>query len=260
MKNMGNPTDRGPHSSRRDAIVVIPTYNERSNIGIVLDEVLAAANVDVLVVDDNSPDGTGDLVAGHTGWGERVYLLSRPAKVGLGAAYRAGFAWAIARGYSQIVQMDADLSHPPARIPALLAALDQHDVAVGSRYAPGGAMTDWPLFRRIISSAGNAYVRTMLGLPVRDATAGFKAFRVEALADIGALNSRSNGYCFQIENTWQASRRGMSITELPITFSNRVDGVSKMSGAIVLEALVRVLRWRVTELVGSPRRIVRAAA
>ncbi len=230
-------------------IVVIPTYNEAEGIRRVLDDVLRhASDVDILVVDDNSPDGTAALVADHPVFADRVFLLSRAEKEGLGAAYRAGFGWALLAGYDVIVQMDADMSHPPTRVPALIDALVLADLAIGSRYVHGGAVRDWPLRRRAISWAGNSYVRVVLGLPVHDATAGFKAFRRDALLRIGAVESESNGYCFQIENTWRASRLGLRIVEIPITFTDRAAGLSKMSGAIVKEALLRVLVWRWREL------------
>lgn len=226
-------------------LVVVPTYNECENIVDLLDQVLKAApQVHVLVVDDSSPDHTGDLVASHPGFGDRVHLLTRPGKAGIGAAYRAGFTWALDRDYDAVVQMDADLSHPPERLPALIDALEDNDVAIGSRYVHGGGIENWALSRRVISRVGNVYVSTVLSLPVRDATAGFKAFRSTALAKIGAVSSQSNGYCFQIENTWQASREGLSVVEVPITFTDRTRGESKMSSAIVLEAIIRVLGWR----------------
>ncbi len=234
-------------------IVVVPTYDEAEGITRCLDAVLEhAPHADVLVVDDDSPDGTGRLVMAHPEHGRRVRLLSRPGKDGLGAAYRAGFAWALDASYDVVVQMDADLSHPPERIPALLAALDGADVAIGSRYVRGGAVRDWSWSRRLISRAGNAYVRVVLGLPVHDATAGFKAFRREALEAVGAVASESDGYCFQVENTWRACRRGLRVVEVPITFSDRTLGSSKMSGRIVVEAMLRVLTWRWRELAPRP--------
>ena len=230
-------------------VVVVPTYDEAEDIGRLLDAVRTAAPfADVLVVDDNSPDGTAPLVPAHPEFGERVHLLARPGKAGLGAAYRAGFAWSLAHGYDRIVQMDADLSHPPERLPALIAALERADVAIGSRYVRGGGVRNWPLSRRVVSRGGNIYVRLFLGIPVRDATAGFKAFRRDALQRIGAVNSESNGYCFQIENTWRASRLDLRIIEVPITFQDRTRGESKMSGAIVREAMLRVLTWRWREI------------
>jgi dolichol-phosphate mannosyltransferase len=235
-------------TARRYAVVVIPTYDERGNILRALDAVLATGAADALVVDDSSPDGTARLVEQHPAYGRSVHLVERPGKAGLGAAYRAGFGWALEHGYEQVVQMDADLSHPPDRIPALLDALDDHDVAVGSRYVPGGGVRDWSPLRRLVSWAGNAYVRAVLRLPVRDATAGFKAFRAEALVTLGAVETSSNGYCFQIENTWRAVRSGMRVVEVPITFTDRTSGRSKMSPGIVLEAVLRVLTWRAAEI------------
>lgn len=233
------------------SLVVIPTYNEAEGIEAVLDAVLREVpDVDVLVVDDNSPDGTSTLVACHPEYTRRVRLLNRAEKDGLGAAYRAGFRWALMGDYDAVVQMDADLSHPPERLPALLDSLERNDVAIGSRYVEGGAVRDWSLARRAISWAGNRYVRLVLDLPVHDATAGFKAFRREALLRIGAVDSESSGYCFQIENTWQASRLGLRIAEVPITFADREHGESKMTSAIVQEAVLRVLTWRWRELTG----------
>ena len=226
-------------------LVVIPTYDEAGGIEIMLDAVLQAApTAHVLVVDDDSPDGTASLVAAHPAFGRRISLLSRPDKDGLGAAYRAGFAWALAREYEVIVQMDADLSHPPAKIPELVAALGSADIAIGSRYVPGGAVSNWSAGRRLISWAGNTYVRSVLGLRVHDATAGFRAFRRDSLLRLDVLASRSNGYSFQIENTWRASRAGLVTTEVPITFTDRTTGQSKMSAGIVREALALALVWR----------------
>ncbi len=232
-----------------NTIVVIPTYNEALGVETVLDAVLRSApGADILVVDDSSPDGTGLLVKAHPAYPARVHLLTRAEKDGLGAAYRAGFAWAVARGYDVVVQMDADLSHPPAKIPELVAALEQTDISIGSRYVAGGGVGNWTWRRRLISRAGNAYVRTVLGLRVRDATAGFRAFRRDSLLRLDALHSRSNGYSFQIENTWRASRLGLTTTEVPITFTDRTVGESKMSTAIVREAVIRVLVWRWHEI------------
>lgn len=234
-------------------MVVIPTYDERQNITRVLDEVLAAAPVDVLVVDDSSPDGTADVVRAHPAHGTRVHLLVRADKDGLGAAYRAGLGWALDAGYARIVQMDADLSHPPAVVPDLLAALDDHDIAVGSRYVAGGGIDAWSPSRRLISRVGNAYVRLMLDLPVRDATAGFKAFTADALRAIEVEESRAEGYGFQIESSWRAHRRGLSLVEVPIVFTDRQAGSSKMSTRIVLEALRMVWRWRRADAEASVR-------
>lgn len=232
------------------AIVVVPTYNEAATVDELLDRVLAShPAVEVLVVDDSSPDGTGARVRAHDGAvAGRVHLLEREGKSGLAAAYRAGFTWALRSGYDEIAQMDADLSHPPEELPALLGALGQAEVAVGSRYVPGGGIAAWTWLRRLISLWGNVFVRTVLGLTVRDATAGFKAFRRDALVHIGATASTSNGYCFQVENAWRAERLGLRVTEIPITFTDRTQGSSKMSSRIVVEALLRVVFWRAAEL------------
>jgi len=241
-----HPVDRHPTDR---CLVVVPTYDEAENIDRLLDAVRRAVpGADVLVVDDNSPDGTAALVARRSDFAEQVWLLERPGKAGLGSAYRAGFAWGLAHGYDRIAQMDADLSHPPERLPALFAALDDADVAVGSRYVTDGGVEHWAWQRRLLSWAGNLYVRLVLGTGVRDNTAGFKAFRRDALVDIGVLASASNGYSFQIENTWRATQAGLRVVEVPITFTDRTDGQSKMSGAIAFEALSRVLLWRFSEV------------
>lgn len=246
----GDP-DVGPQGggAARRPIVVVPTYQEAGNIEALLEGVLAQRPaVEVLVVDDSSPDGTAALVRSHPAFGDRVHLLSRPGRAGLGAAYRAGFAWALEAGYQRIGQMDADLSHPVDRLPALFSALDEAEVSVGSRYVPGGGVRAWPLRRRLLSSLGNRYVQLVLGTGVRDNTAGFRAFRREALERIEVLDSASSGYGFQIENTWRAVRRGLRIAEVPIVFTDRAVGRSKMSSSIAVEALLRVLAWRFGEV------------
>lgn len=233
------------------SVVIIPTYNEASGINEVLDAVIyAAPRTDILVVDDNSPDGTAALVRSHPAFGRQIYLLSRPGKAGLGAAYRAGFAWALERDYEVIVQMDADLSHPPTQVPNLIAALRNYDVAVGSRYVPGGAVANWPLRRRLLSRIGNIYVRLVLSVTIHDTTAGFRAFRRHALIDLGVQDSEANGYAFQIENTWRADRLGLRVIEVPITFTDRTTGASKMSSAIAREAITLAALWRWHELRG----------
>lgn len=244
-----HPTSNQQTPERRDvrrALVVVPTYDERENVARLLPLVLGAdPRVDVLVVDDGSPDGTADVVEQLSHCEPRLHLLRRAGKGGLGSAYRAGFAWALDRDYDAVVEMDADLSHPADRLPALLDALGEADLAIGSRWVPGGATVGWPLRRRLLSRGGNVYVTLALRLGVRDATAGFRAFRREALQAIRALDLTSDGYCFQVESTYVAARRGLRVVEVPITFTERVDGVSKMSGAIVLEALTRVTGWAV---------------
>ena len=235
------------------ALVVIPTYNEAESIETVIGKVIGADHrVEVLVVDDSSPDGTGDLVARLAGVDQRVHLLRRPAKQGLGVAYRAGFAWGMERGYGAMVEMDADLSHPPDRLPALLDELERADLVIGSRYVPGGSTVNWSPLRKLISRGGNAYVRLALGLPVHDATAGYRAYRREVLEALPVSAIESNGYCFQVETAHRTWREGFVVVEVPITFTERVSGVSKMSQRIVIEALLRVALWALT---GGRRRL-----
>jgi dolichol-phosphate mannosyltransferase len=235
------------------ALVVIPTYNEIESIEAVVERVLAADDrAEVLVVDDSSPDGTGDLVAKLGDAEPRVYLLRRPGKQGLGTAYRAGFAWGMERGYDALVEMDADMSHPPERLPALLDGLAGADLVIGSRYVPGGSTVNWSPLRKLISRGGNTYVQLALGLPVHDATAGYRAYRVEVLEALPVSAVASNGYCFQVEMAHRTWREGFRVAEVPITFTERASGVSKMSQRIVLEALLRVAVWAVS---GGRRRI-----
>lgn len=244
------------------SVVVIPTYDEAESIELVVDGVIASVDSDILVVDDNSPDGTAGIVRAHPDFGGRVHVLPRPGKGGLGAAYRAGFKWAIDQGYAVIVQMDADMSHSPTAVGALLARCrdggqgGEADLVIGSRYVRGGSTVNWPWRRQLISRGGNVYVALVLAVPVRDATAGFRAYNVQSLFALGVLDSTSNGYCFQIENTWRACRAGMRVEEVPITFTERASGESKMSKDIVREAVVLVLVWRLTELRAKVRRLV----
>jgi dolichol-phosphate mannosyltransferase len=229
------------------ALVVIPTYNEAESVVEVLDRVLQAEpRADVLVVDDASPDGTAKLVLDRAEDEPRVHLLQRSGKQGLGAAYRAGFGWGLERGYDALVEMDADLSHPPDRLPALLDGLATADLVIGSRYVPGGRTVNWSRTREAISRAGNTYVRLALGVPVRDCTAGYRAYRREVLEELPVEAVRSNGYCFQVEMVHRAWQEGFRVTEVPITFTERASGVSKMSRQIVAEALLRVTRWALT--------------
>ena len=228
-------------------LVVIPTYNEAESIAGLTEQVLAADDrVDVLVVDDGSPDGTAGIVDKAMAGETRLHLLERSSKEGLGAAYRAGFHWGLERGYDALVEIDADFSHPPDRLPALLGALERADVAIGSRYVPGGRTVGWSPLRKAISRLGNAYVRLIIGLPVQDATAGYRAFRSDVLRALAVESTESNGYCFQIEMAHRAWQEGFRIAEVPITFTERVAGTSKMNRRIVLEALVRVTGWALT--------------
>ena len=227
-----------------NAVVIIPTYNEAGSIEDVIGRVLAAdPRVDVLVVDDGSPDGTAALVRALAAAGDRVHLLERSAKQGLGAAYRAGFAWGLERGYGAMVEMDADLSHPPERLPALLDGLERADLVIGSRYVPGGRTVNWSPLRKAISRGGNLYVRLALRLPVHDATAGYRAYRREVLEALPVAAVESNGYCFQVEMVHRTWQEGFRVLEVPIAFTERATGVSKMSRQIVAEALWRVTVW-----------------
>jgi dolichol-phosphate mannosyltransferase len=229
------------------ALVVIPTYNEAESIEEVVERVLAAdPRVEVLVVDDGSPDGTAKLVEQMQQAEQKLHLIVREGKQGLGAAYRAGFAWGLARDYDALVEMDADLSHPPGRLGALLDALAAADLVLGSRYVPGGRTVNWSKAREAISRGGNAYVRLALGMPVHDATAGYRAYRRELLEALPMGEIRSNGYCFQIEMAHRAWQEGFRVVEVPITFTERASGVSKMSRQIVAEALGRVAVWALT--------------
>jgi dolichol-phosphate mannosyltransferase len=224
------------------ACVVLPTYNERENLPQIVPAILAASPAaDVLVVDDNSPDGTGALADALAAHDRRVRVLHRPRKEGLGRAYLAGFAEALRSGYGRIVEMDADFSHDPARLPVLLAT--DADLVLGSRYVAGGGTVNWGLGRRILSRGGSLYARTILGVPVRDLTGGFKCFRRQALERLDLGSVRSSGYAFQIELTFRAIRRGLKVVEVPITFADRRVGKSKMSRRIVAEALWMV--WKI---------------
>lgn len=225
-------------------LVIIPTYNERENLPTILDRLAAAVpTADVLVVDDGSPDGTGGLADERAAADGRVHVLHRSGKGGLGAAYLAGFAWGLDRGYDALVEMDADGSHAPEQLPELLAALDRADVVLGSRWVAGGSVVDWPRRRELLSRGGNAYARLMLRLPVRDATGGYRVYRRAVLEAIDLAAVDSQGYCFQVDLVWRAYRNGFRVVEVPIRFVERVAGVSKMDRAIVSEALWRVTEW-----------------
>jgi dolichol-phosphate mannosyltransferase len=227
-------------------LVVTPTYNECLNIGPVLARLRAAVpHADVLVVDDSSPDGTGDVVDEVAASDPAIHVLHRPVKEGLGAAYVAGFSWGLERGYDVFVEMDADGSHQPEQLPTLLTALQDADLVLGSRWVKGGSVSDWSARRMALSRGGNTYVRFSLGLGLRDATGGFRAFRRGVLESIDLDTVASHGYCFQVDLAWRALREGARVVEVPITFVERVHGSSKMSGSIVREALWRVTQWAV---------------
>lgn len=229
------------------ALVIVPTYNERENIARLIDTVLAQdARLEVLVVDDGSPDGTGDIVDGIAQLNPRVHLHRRPRKLGLGTAYIAGFKWALERDYAYVFEMDADFSHDPAHLPEFLRAIESADLVLGSRYRDGKVtVVNWPIKRLLLSYYANVYARFATRLPVWDATGGFKCFRRQVLEAIDLDAVRSNGYAFQIEMSLRAWRKGFRITEIPIVFVDRTEGQSKMSKAIVREAIWMVwrLRW-----------------
>ncbi len=227
------------------SLVCIPTYNEIENIEIVLRRTRAAApDVDVLVIDDNSSDGTAARASELAAELGRIEVLVRPGKAGLGAAYRAGFIIGRARGYDVLCEMDADLSHPPESLPALIAKVEQGaDLAIGSRYVPGGAVPNWSPFRLAISRWGNRYARAALGTPVNDLTAGFRAFRSSTLTTINHGTTKSEGYLVQVETAYKVDRAGGRIVEVPITFHDRERGTSKMSTRIVIEAMAWVTWW-----------------
>lgn len=225
-------------------LVVVPTYEERETLPILLGALLGEdVDVHVLVVDDDSPDGTGRWAQAQADADPRLEVLHRPGKQGLGAAYRAGLGWGLARGHDVLVEMDADLSHDPAVLPELLAATREADLVIGSRWVPGGGTRNWPWHRRALSRGGNLYVQLLTGLPVRDATAGYRAFRAPVLEAIGLQRLRADGYSFQVETALAAHRAGFRIVEVPIIFSERTLGASKMSRGIVLEAMRRVAGW-----------------
>lgn len=248
------------------ALVVIPTYNEAENIELVIDRVRAAVpDADVLVVDDSSPDGTGDIAAKVAEHDPHVHVLHRPQKTGLGAAYLAGFSWALQCGYDLVVEMDADGSHLPEQLPRLLDAVDDADVVLGARWVPDGRVVNWPRRRELLSRGGNAYARLMLGMAVHDPTGGFRVFRRETLEGIDLSSVRSEGYCFQVDLARRASEAGYRVVEVPITFVERVYGDSKMTASIVREALIRVSQWglqhraqQVRQLTGRARTGVRS--
>jgi dolichol-phosphate mannosyltransferase len=225
-------------------LVIIPTYDEAENIDAIVGRVrLAAPGADVLVIDDNSPDGTGKLADAIAAADDQVQVLHRHGKEGLGAAYLAGFRWALDRDYGVMVEMDADGSHQPEDLPRILTALADADLVLGSRWVPGGAVVNWPKQRLLLSRGGNTYARMVLGVPIRDITGGYRAFRRGTLLGLDLGDVASQGYCFQVDLAWQAVRHGFRVVEVPITFVERVHGSSKMSGGIVREALWRVTGW-----------------
>ena len=232
-------------------LVVVPTYEERENLGPAVARLHASVpEADVLVVDDASPDGTGELADELAAADDRVRVLHRVGKAGLGAAYLDGFRHALTGEHQVVVEMDADGSHAPEDLPALLTALECADVVLGSRYVPGGRVVDWPWHREVLSRGGNLYSRLALGVPIRDITGGYRVYRRAVLEQLKLDDVASQGYCFQVDMAWRAVQAGFRVHEVPITFTERERGASKMNGAIVAEALWRVTCWGVSHRFG----------
>jgi glycosyltransferase involved in cell wall biosynthesis len=245
--------------SRPDAtvLVVVPTYDEAENVRAVTTAILQAVpTAHVLVVDDGSPDGTADVVRGIAATDDRVHLVERSGKGGLGTAYVAGFRWGLERGYPLLVEMDADGSHPADRLPAMIDAVladESVALAIGSRWVPGGSVVDWPLRREVLSRGANTYARIALGLDVRDVTAGFRVYRADTVRRMDLSSIDSKGYCFQVDMTLRVHDLGGRIVEVPIRFRDRVHGVSKMSRSVVVEAMLRVTQWGLQRRFGRRR-------
>jgi len=235
-------------------LVIVPTYNERESLPLIIQRIRAAVpEAFILVADDNSPDGTGaiaDTLAEHD---DHVQVMHRHGKEGLGAAYIAGFTWGLQNNYDVLVEMDADGSHQPEQLPRILEALRGADLVLGSRWIPGGGTENWSKGREVLSRGGNAYTRAMLGVPLHDATGGYRAFRADTLRGIDLHTVASQGYCFQVDLAWRAVQRGFIVREVPITFVEREVGSSKMSRAIVAEALLRVTQWGIQERASTVR-------
>ena len=226
-------------------LIVIPTYNERENLPCLVPELLGKdPSLEILVIDDSSPDGTGEVAETLSAESDRVHVMHRQGKLGLGTAYVAGFEYALNRDYDRVIQMDADFSHRPQDLPLLLESADNADLVIGSRNVAGGQVENWSLLRQLISKGGSLYARTILGLPVRDCTAGFKCFRREVLETIDFAGIRSNGYGFQVEMNYLCHSAGFKIAEVPVIFPDRSAGSSKMSSRIFLEAVILVWKLR----------------
>lgn len=238
-------------------VVIIPTYNEEGNIRQIVSRLREGQpDVDVLVVDDASPDGTGELADDIAKSDDQVHAIHGDGRGGLGTAYLAGFAWALERDYDVLVEMDADGSHQPEQLGRLLGAIESADVVIGSRWIPGGTVKNWPRSRQILSRGGNAYIRLALGLGLRDATAGFRAYRAEALQTIGLEDVESQGYCFQTDLSRRAVRAGLRVVEVPIDFVEREVGESKMNSKIMRESLTRVTGWALSDRLHQAKKVV----
>jgi len=239
-------------------LAILPTYDEADNVLSLIEQVLAQSEaIEVLVVDDNSPDGTGDLVDGAARTEPRIHLLRRPGKLGLGTAYLAGFRYGLDHGYDCVLTMDCDHSHNPRYIPAMIAAMSDHDMVIGSRYVPGGDIENWPAHRRALSAFANLYARTLLRLTARDCTSGFRCYSREVLQNVDPFRVRSSGYSFLEEMVWRVERCGFRVGEVPIVFVQRTAGVSKIDSSEIYRAAWHVLRTavkppRIGPVVDSP--------
>ncbi|HEY3714038.1 MAG TPA: polyprenol monophosphomannose synthase [Jatrophihabitantaceae bacterium] len=256
---MSEPGRLDPELGR--VLVIVPTYNERDNVESIIERIVGSVpDANVLIVDDGSPDGTGKIADELAATDTRIHVLHRTAKAGLGAAYIAGFGWGLERDYDVLVEMDADGSHAPEQLPLLLGALRGADLVLGSRWVSGGTVVNWPKSRELISRSGNLYTRIALGISLRDATGGYRAYRRAVLEGIDYRDVASQGYCFQVDLAWRASRAGFRVVEVPITFADRERGESKMSGSIVREALWRVTQWGARHRADQVRRAFRRRA
>ena len=242
-----------PQASERHGLVVIPTFNEAGNITTVFDRIFALnySTVHVLIVDDNSPDGTAEIVRQHSEREPRIHLIERQAKMGLGTAYVTGFKFALQNGFDFVFEMDADLSHDPEELPRFIDKLDEFDLVIGSRYLTGVNVNNWPLSRLLLSLFANWYTRVITGMPIRDCTSGFKCFSRKVLETIDLDHIVSNGYAFQIEMHYKAWRQGFRIGEIPIVFTERLSGKSKMSRQIQFEAAKMVWRLKISDWLGK---------
>ncbi len=258
MSEQARPQDEAPREAIARVAVLIPTYNERENLPrIVARTRRAVPEADIVVLEDNSPDGTGAVADELAAADPHVRVIHRPGKQGLGAAYLAGFVWALDEGYDAVVEMDADGSHQPEQLPSLLNALSSADVVIGSRWVRGGSVVNWPLHRKALSVGANLYTKFLLGMDVRDATAGFRVYRGSALKAIGLGDVASQGYCFQVDLTRRATTRGLRVVEVPITFVEREVGTSKMSGDIMRESLQLITWWGLEHRSRQARNLLR---
>lgn len=240
-------------------LTIIPTYNEKDNLPIVVERLrVAVPTCDILVVDDSSPDGTGQLADAMAEKDSQINVLHRTVKDGLGGAYLAGFAWGLEAGYDVLVEMDADCSHQPEQLPLLLQAVEQGaDLAIGSRYVPGGKTKNWPVHRQILSRGANFYTRMILGTKIKDITAGYRAYQSSALERLNLNGIDSKGYVFQVDLAWRSEQAGLKIVEVPITFVEREIGSSKMDGNIILDSMTKVTRWGLTARVERLRKLIK---